>query len=55
MSKPSKPIFHNIYTISATVTISKMLEFPILSHLVLPHIQRNIPISAHLLYSRVGS
>jgi hypothetical protein len=55
MSKPSEPIFLTIYTIGAIPTISAMLSFLILSHLVLPHIQHNIPISAHLLYSRVGS
>jgi hypothetical protein len=55
MSKPPKPIFHNIYTIGATPTIPTMLPFRILSHLISPHIQRNIPISTHLLYSRVGS
>jgi len=55
MSKPPKPIFDNINIIGVIPTISTMLQFLILLHLVLPHIQRNIPISAHLLYSHVGS
>ena len=55
MYKPPKPVFHNIYNIGATPTIPTMLSFLISSDLVLPHIQRNIAISAHLLYSRVGS
>jgi hypothetical protein len=55
MFKQLEPIFRNIYTIGATPTISTMLSFLNISHLVLPHIQRNISISAHLLYSHVDS
>ena len=35
-------------TIGATPTLSLMLSFKILSHLVLPHIRGNIPVSAML-------
>jgi len=49
MFKPPKPIFHNIYNIGDTQTIPTMLPFLILSHIVLPHIQRNILIFVHFI------